>query len=218
MKIEEIISQLGLVPLDQEGGYFRQTLSGKPEVDAAVFGTHYPPGPRAPVTAILALIGGDQFSAMHRLATDELWFFHMGDPLDMLMLHSDGHAERVVLGHELAAGQKLQHVVTAGTWQGSTSRGTADREGYSLVSCVMVPGFAWQDFELGDRQALQAGYPGGRGRNRETDEDHARPGPAVKPLRCEAPPYSGAFACLHRRAKSLRQLRQCGQRSNDGDD
>lgn len=159
MDIEEIISRLGLVPLDQEGGYFRQTLSGKPELDAAVFGKHYPPGKRAPVTAILALIGGDQFSAMHRLATDEMWFFHMGDPLEMLMLHPDGRSERAVLGHGLAEGQKVQHVVPAGTWQGSTSRGQAGRVGYSLVSCVMVPGFAWQDFELGERRDLQARYP-----------------------------------------------------------
>jgi predicted cupin superfamily sugar epimerase len=96
---------------------------------------------------------------MHRLATDELWFFHMGDPLDMLMLHPDGRSERLTLGHDLAAGQKVQHLVPTATWQGSTSRPTAGGVGYSLVSCVMVPGFAWQDFELGEREALQARYP-----------------------------------------------------------
>lgn len=158
MNVEEIVKALELVPLDQEGGYFRQTVLGEPQRDPRPEGEGG--GVRPRVTAIYALIGGSQFSAMHRLRTDEMWFFHMGDPLDMLLLHPDGSSERVTLGHDIAKGEKLQHVVSAGVWQGSTGRARAGGEGYSLVSCVMVPGFVWTDFELGERSALVAAYPG----------------------------------------------------------
>lgn len=156
MTADEVIAALGLEPLDQEGGAFRQTLRRLPEIDARLFGPRFPAGPRPQVTAILALVGGERFSALHRLANDELWLYHMGDPLDLLLLHPGGEAETVVLGHDLAAGQRLQHLVPSGTWQGGTSVGP---QGWSVVSCVMVPGFAWQDFELGDRAALRRLYP-----------------------------------------------------------
>lgn len=155
MNVEEIVTALGLVRLDQEGGYFRQTVLGEPQPDPRSTGD----GTRPRVTAIYALIGGSQFSAMHRLRTDEMWFFHMGDPLDMLLLHPDGSSEQVTLGHDITNGEKLQHVVPAGIWQGSTGRARAGDEGYSLVSCVMVPGFVWTDFELGERNALVEAYP-----------------------------------------------------------
>lgn len=158
MTVDEVVAALGLRPLDQEGGWFRQTINRGPEVDARAFGPGFPAGPRPQVTAILAAIGGDQFSAMHRLKVDEIWMFHMGDPLEMLMLHPDGREEEVVMGHDLAAGQRLQHVVPAGCWQGSTAR--AGGFGYAVVSCLMVPGFAWEDFELGRRATLQRSHPG----------------------------------------------------------
>lgn len=154
---KEIIEALGLEHLDQEGGWFRQTLARGPEIDARLFGPDFPAGARPQMTAILAMIGGAQFSAMHRLGVDELWLFHMGAPLEMLMLHLDGSHETVILGHDVARGQRLQHVVPAGTWQGSTALGGNDR--FSLVSCIMVPGFVWEDFELGNARALAANYP-----------------------------------------------------------
>lgn len=156
MTAEEVIAALGLEPLDQEGGAFRQTLRRLPEIDGRLFGPRFPAGPRPQVTAILALIGGERFSALHRLGNDELWLFHMGDPLELLLLHPEGDAETVTLGHDVGGGQRLQHLVPAGTWQGGTSTGPL---GWSVVSCVMVPGFAWEDFELGDRAALQALFP-----------------------------------------------------------
>jgi hypothetical protein len=160
MNVEEIVQALQLVPLDQEGGWFRQTLLGDPVPDSRLPGAQVGSGTRPRVTAIHALIGGSQFSAMHRLRNDEIWFFHMGDPLDMLLLKPDGSGETVTLGHGITRGEKLQHVVPAGVWQGSTGRARAGGEGYSLVSCVMVPGFVWTDFELGARAELIASHPG----------------------------------------------------------
>ena len=72
-------------------------------------------------SAIVALVTDDPatFSDMHRLPTDEIWHFHLGDPIDLLLLHPDGIDELVVLGHDVLAGQEVQHVVPAGTWMGA---------------------------------------------------------------------------------------------------
>jgi len=156
-QIDDIIKALGLRPLDQEGGWFRQTLKRVPEIEASLFGPGLPCGERPQMTAIQAVIGAKQFSAMHRLAIDEFWVFHMGAPLEMLMLHPDGSHETVVLGHDVLQGERLQHVVPSGVWQGSTARGGPSC--YSVVSCIMTPGFVWEDFELGDPEELSRAYP-----------------------------------------------------------
>src|SRR6266511_5784504 len=71
-------------------------------------------------SAIIALLVDDPdvFSDMHRLPTDELWHFYLGDPIELLLLAPDGSDELVVLGHDVLAGQRVQTVVPAGTWDG----------------------------------------------------------------------------------------------------
>ena len=71
-------------------------------------------------SAIVALLVDDLnvFSDMHRLPTDELWHFYLGDPIELLLLSPDGSDELVVLGHDVLAGQRVQTVVPAGTWMG----------------------------------------------------------------------------------------------------
>ena len=72
-------------------------------------------------TAIVALLldDPDVFSDMHRLPTDELWHFYLGDPIELLLLSPDGSDELVILGHNVLAGQRVQTVVPAGTWMGA---------------------------------------------------------------------------------------------------
>jgi predicted cupin superfamily sugar epimerase len=59
------------------------------------------------------------FSAIHRLPLDETYHFYMGDPVEMLLLYPDGHSERVILGHDVLNGQKVQFTVPRGVWQSS---------------------------------------------------------------------------------------------------
>lgn len=147
---------LGLEPLESEGGLFRRTYSS------------------GGVTAIHYLVVAPDFSALHRLRTcDELFFFHAGAPLRMLILDdgsdgSDGSDEgrddrtggrEAVLGPDPLAGQHPQLLVPAGVWQGASS--TA---GWSLVSTVVAPGFQWHDFELGRRELLTTRFPQFTGR------------------------------------------------------
>ena len=142
----EVGRLLRLEPLDQEGGYFRRTGESATVLSG---------GKRA-WSMIYSLITPEGFSALHRLATDEVWCFHAGDPLESLRLRPDGSGEWVKLGLHLAAGERPQDVVPAQIWQG-TRLAAGGR--WALVTCVVAPEFVWSDFELGSRDALTAAYP-----------------------------------------------------------
>jgi predicted cupin superfamily sugar epimerase len=109
-------------------------------------------------TAIVALLTGDpgSFSDLHRLPTDELWHFYLGDPIELLLLHPDGTDEVRVLGHVVLAGQLVQTTVPAGSWMGAR---VAPGGSFALFGNTMAPGFVPQDFEAGDREELLRRYP-----------------------------------------------------------
>jgi len=107
-------------------------------------------------TAIYYLLTPETFSAIHRLQSDEIFHFYLGDPVEMLQLGPEGKTEIATLGPDLARGMKLQHVVAGGTWQGSR---LLEGGRYALLGTTVVPGFDYQDFELGARSALQDQYP-----------------------------------------------------------
>jgi len=138
---------LDLEPLDEEGGFFRR--SG----ESALF---VPGGDRRTYSLIYSLITPTAFSALHRLVSDELWCFHAGDPLEGLRLRLDGNGEWVRLGLNATAGERLQDIVPAHTWQGTR---LAPGGRWALTTCVVVPEFVWGDFDLGVRGTLAARYP-----------------------------------------------------------
>ena len=140
---EEIIRLLGLEPLQGEGGYFRQTW-----VRPAL------PGARDDVpeaTAILYLITADSHSALHRLQDDELFHFYLGDPCRMLMLDPQRSVREVILGPDLRAGMRVQHLVPGGTWQGTR---LLPGGRFALLGTTMSPGFHPERFELAQRSLL----------------------------------------------------------------
>lgn len=132
----EIVELLGLEPLPDEGGMFRRT-----HIDAHS-------------SAIYYLLTTPDFSALHTLTATETYHWYAGSPLRLLLLHPDGRAEEPVLGPDLAAGERPQVVVPAGTWQGSNSAGE-----WTLVGTTTAPPFDWTGFRLGDRADLTARWP-----------------------------------------------------------
>ena len=146
----EWIERLGLAPLEFEGGYYRQTWRS----DQTIATEH---GERARGTAIYYLLSPDTFSAMHRLAHDEVYFFHAGDPVAMLLLEPDGARGRTAwLGNSGERGVEPQVHVRRGVWQGSRLMPGGR---YALLGTAMAPGFDFADFELGERSALLQSHP-----------------------------------------------------------
>ena len=127
-----------LQPLEPEGGYFAETYRS------------------ALSTAIHYLLTPETFSAMHRLKGDEIYHFYLGDPVEMLLLKPDGSAEALLLGQNVTAGMRVQHVVPGGTWQGAR---LAPGGKFALMGTTMSPGFDASEYEPGRRDALSAQYP-----------------------------------------------------------
>jgi hypothetical protein len=154
---DQIIVLLDLEPLPEEGGLFRQTYRAAEEIPASALPRRYG-GPRRFATAIYYLLTDDpdSFSALHRLKTDEIYHFYLGDPVEMLLLRPEGGSERIVLGPDLAAGQQMQFIVPSGAWQGSR---LVPGGRWALLGTTMAPGYEQEDFELGDREALLSEYP-----------------------------------------------------------
>jgi predicted cupin superfamily sugar epimerase len=156
---EDLIRLLELEPLPHEGGWFRRTAACRTLSGAGVAGAEgdgrLKTGRKA-WSSIYALFTPDGFSALHRLAGDEIWCFHAGDPLESLRLHPDGRGEWVALGLDFAAGQRAQDVVGSEIWQGTRLQAGGR---WALVSCVVVPEFLWSDFQLGVAEELMRGYP-----------------------------------------------------------
>jgi predicted cupin superfamily sugar epimerase len=96
------------------------------------------------------------FADMHRLPTDELWHFYLGDPIELLLLHPSGADELVILGADVLNGQRIQTVVPAGTWMGARLRPGGE---YGVYGNTMAPGFVPSDFVPGDLAELSARWP-----------------------------------------------------------
>src|SRR5262245_1225341 len=154
MTAEEIIARLGLKPHPVEGGYFAETYRSADVLPKAVLPRNG--GDRSLGTAIYYLLTPATVSAMHRLPTDEVFHFYLGDPVRQLQLGSDGGGREVLLGTDLAAGQRPQVVVPGGVWQGAVLEPGGR---FALLGATMAPGFDYADYQAGDRAELTARYP-----------------------------------------------------------
>ena len=133
---EEISSILGLEPLPLEGGMWAQTLKDKNS------------------TAIYYLLTKNNFSAMHKLKSVEVYHYYAGAPAKMLLLDSSGKVEEPVLGSDLDSGHRPQIIVEPGVWQGSKTTGE-----WTLLGTTMAPPYSQEMFQLGVREELLKGWP-----------------------------------------------------------
>jgi len=174
------IEKLGL-EVHPEGGYFRQTYKSElrivPEASgrahavakgAARMGQPGFYGSRSASTGIYFLLEREDFSAFHRLRSDEMWHFYMGSPLVVHVLDPAGEYSSILLGGDPKTGQAFQAVVRAGCWfaaelgqkpRFSQSSLEVEPPSYALVGCTVAPGFEFEDFEMARREELQAMYP-----------------------------------------------------------
>ncbi len=146
MTAHDWVERLSLEPLPGEGGWFRRTFTGVKENSS-----------RATFSVIHALFTSSQFSTLHRLDADEVFFYQAGDPFGILKLETDGSIQRIVLGPQVVEGQRLQIAFEKGCWfGGSPLDGTF---GYTLIGAAVAPEFQWEGFELGNREELRKRFP-----------------------------------------------------------
>lgn len=140
---ERLIAALGLEPLPGEGGFFRATTRTRS------------------LSSIYFLMTPRDFSALHRIAQDEVWHFYGGDRVEHLQLTAAGDAPVITrLGPDILAGDKPQLLVPAGVWQGARIDPTvAGGAGFALIGCTVAPPWEEKGFELASREAWTARFP-----------------------------------------------------------
>ena len=133
---DELAEQFELRPNEPEGTLLHETLRNRYS------------------SVVVALTGGEYFSAIHRDHATNVYHFYGGAPREFLMLHPDGRVTTPILGSDYRAGHVPQLVVPAGVWEGSRSTGE-----WTLTGGTMAPGWRAEGFEMGDRRKLTAEYP-----------------------------------------------------------
>jgi predicted cupin superfamily sugar epimerase len=142
------IKRLNLLP-HPEGGYYKEVFRSNQEV-IRKSGADF----KQARTSIYYLLEADDYSGFHRLASDEIWYFHQGEPLYIHAIDSQGGYTQ----HELssAGNGSLSVVIPAGLWFAAE---IPAKSGFTLVSCAVAPGFDFSEFEMAKKDELSKKYP-----------------------------------------------------------
>lgn len=151
---QEIIELLHMKPLPREGGYYVESYRADEKIAEGALPKRYT-GQRNLSSAILYLLTPDTFSRLHRLNTDEIFHFYLGNAVTMLLLHPDGSSQTIVLGPDITNGQHVQMLVPRGTWQGCFLN-TGNK--FALMGTTVAPAFQFDDFEPTNRQQFLLQY------------------------------------------------------------
>ncbi|MFC0216010.1 cupin domain-containing protein [Paenibacillus chartarius] len=138
-----------------EGGYYKRTYQSEESITDQQLSVRFN-GERLLYTSIYFLLQSHDVSHFHRLKSDELWYFHAGSPLTIHVILEDGTYKEVKLGLHLDNGETPQYLVPKNSIFGSS---VMEKDTFSLVGCMVAPGFDFQDFELFTQDDLLAKYP-----------------------------------------------------------
>ena len=150
----QLIQQYNLQP-HPEGGWFKETYKCHEYIPASALPKRFGSN-RAFSTAIYFLLEQGNFSAFHRIKSDECWHFYAGDPLRVYVLQPNGHLDIIDLGNDIFHGQQFQYIVPANCWFASRP---LPGSSFCFVGCTVAPGFDFADFEMADAASLIAKYP-----------------------------------------------------------
>jgi predicted cupin superfamily sugar epimerase len=152
--VDTLIQRHGLEP-HPEGGWYKQTYKSTELIAAETLPKRFGAS-RAFSTAIYFLLENGNFSAFHRIKSDECWHFYGGDPLLIYIIEQTGELKVISLGSDPEKGQSFQYVVPANCWFASSP---APQSKYCFVGCTVSPGFEFEDFELANATVLSVMYP-----------------------------------------------------------
>lgn len=149
-----LISEYDLEP-HPEGGYYKETYRSKEAINQTALPERFT-GNRSFSTAIYFLLESGNFSAFHRIKSDECWHFYAGETLLIYAIYPDGQLLITHLGNDFSKGEVFQHTVPANCWFASAP---APGSAFSFVGCTVAPGFDFEDFEMAKATALISKYP-----------------------------------------------------------
>lgn len=155
--LNKLIEHFKLKPLPFEGGLFLQTYKSYEQINISALPKRYLSS-KSFSTAILYLLTNDPdcFSAIHMLKSDEIYHFYLGDPIEMLILYSDGTFNQIILGSNILEGEFVQYTIPKNSWHGSRLIHGGQ---FALIGTTMAPGYDDDDFILGNRAMLCQAYP-----------------------------------------------------------
>jgi len=148
------IQHLNLQP-HPEGGFYKETYRSSIEIDQKILPFGYSGG-RKLTTSIYYLLRSGEISRLHRLKSDELWYYHFGSSLRIVMIDQDGKKHSKILGAKLQKAEQLQVLIPAGTIFGAE---VIERNSFGLIGCMVSPGFEFDDFEICVKDELLQVFP-----------------------------------------------------------
>jgi len=148
------IKNLGLQP-HPEGGYFKEVFRSDEQIPQSSLPSRYH-GSRAYTTSIYFLLSGNDFSAFHRITSDEIWHLYAGCSLTLYQIMPDGELIIQKLGTNLEKGERPQIIIPRNSWFAAKPD---FEDSFTLVGCSVSPGFDFSDFELAKRSLLTQQYP-----------------------------------------------------------
>lgn len=134
-----------------EGGYYKETYRSGSEANFENF-----EGKRNYATGIYFLVEATNFSAFHKIKSEEMWHFYGGDPLEVIEITLEGKLITTTIGNNIESGEVFQYTVKAGNWFASRVKKGGQ---FSFVGCTVWPGFDFRDFVLADKISLQNEFP-----------------------------------------------------------
>ena len=155
LNAQKIIDIFGLKPLCNEGGFYAETYRSENLISKSLLPKSYD-SDRCLNTAIYYLLTPNTHSAIHRLPSNEIYHFYLGDTVEILLLSPDGEGKIIRLGHDIINGEQVQVIVPNGTWQGSY---LLEGGKFALMGTTMAPGFDFKDYESAPIKKLKKIYP-----------------------------------------------------------
>jgi len=133
-----------------EGGWFKEVYRATDVVPESALPINFS-GERNFSTSIYFLLNNEEFSAFHRIKSDELWHYYAGTSAVEILLIENGELKNVFIGNEIENNQHFQWVVPKNTWFAAH---LVNKLGFALVGCTVSPGFHFEDFEMADEKLL----------------------------------------------------------------
>jgi hypothetical protein len=153
MTAEHFIDHLQLQP-HPEGGFYREVYRS-----SATIASGFLPGfdgERNVCTSIYYLLQAGDYSAFHRIRSDEIWHFYAGGTLRLHLLHNVSGYRHFYLGSTIDDDSHFQVLMPAGVWFAAEPAPGTD---FTLAGCTVAPGFDFRDFEIAEAEALKGEFP-----------------------------------------------------------